>query len=41
MQYDLNLNSMVTVKRRAQCISSWIHWIFNLIQCEDTQTKLY
>lgn len=41
MQYDLNLNSMVTVKRRAQCISSWMHWIFNLIQCEDTQTKLY
>lgn len=41
MQYDLNLNSMVTVKRRAQCISSWIHWIFNLIQCEDTQIKLY
>lgn len=41
LQYDLNLNSMVTVKRRAQCISSWMHWIFNLIECEDKQTKLY
>lgn len=41
LQYDLNLNSMVTVKRRAQCISSWMHWIFNLIDCEDKQTKLY
>ena len=41
LQYDLNLNSMVTVKRRAQCISSWMHWIFNLIDCEDKQTKLF
>ena len=42
LQYDLNLNSMVTIKRRAGCISSWMHWIFNLINAEDTkQTKLY
>ena len=42
LQYDLNLNSMVTIKRRAGCISSWMHWIFNLINVEDTkQTKLY
>lgn len=31
LQYDLNLNSMVTIKRRAQCISSWMHWIFRLM----------
>ena len=37
LQYDLNLNSMVTIKRRAGCISSWMHWIFNLINCEITQ----
>ena len=42
LKYDLNLNSMVTIKRRAGCISSWMHWIFNLINDEDTkQTKLY
>ena len=42
LQYDLNLNSMVTIKRRAGCISSWMHWIFNLFDCEDTtQSKLY
>ena len=42
LQYDLNLNSMVTIKRRAGCISSWMHWIFNLINAEDiNQTKLF
>ena len=42
LQYDLNLNSMVTIKRRAGCISSWMHWIFNLINYEITrQSKLY
>ena len=41
LQYDLNLNSMVTIKRRAQCVSSWMHWIFDLINAEDiNQTKL-
>ena len=42
LQYDLNLKSMVTIKRRAQCISSWMHWIFDLINAEDiNQTKLF
>lgn len=42
LQYDLNLNSMVTIKRRAQCISSWMHWIFNLIKDDNTkQIKLF
>lgn len=42
LKYDLNLNSMVTIKRRAGCISSWMHWIFNLINYEDSkQTKLF
>lgn len=36
LEYDLNLNSMVTIKRRAQCISSWMNWIFNLINEKDT-----
>lgn len=41
LQYDLNLNSMVTIKRRAGCISSWMHWIFDLINEGDAnQTKL-
>lgn len=41
LQYDLNLNSMVTIKRRAQCISSWMHWIFNLMNVvESKQTTL-
>lgn len=31
LQYDLNLNSMVTIKRRAGCVSSWMHWIFRLM----------
>lgn len=31
LQYDLNLNSMVTIKRRASCVSSWMHWIFRLM----------
>lgn len=31
LQYDLNLNSMVTITRRAGCISSWMHWIFRLM----------
>lgn len=34
LQYDLNLNSMVTIKRRAQCISSWMQWIFRLTDIE-------
>ncbi|WP_405316001.1 hypothetical protein [Methanobrevibacter sp.] len=29
--YDLNLNSDVTLKRRAGCVSSWMHWIFKLM----------
>lgn len=37
LQYDLNLNSMVTIKRRAGCISSWMHWIFNLIKNDNTK----
>ena len=41
LQYDLNLNSMVTINRRAQCISSWMHWIFNLMNDGPKQTKLY
>lgn len=42
LKYDLNLNSMVTIERRAGCISSWMHWIFNLINDENTiQSKLY
>ena len=42
LQYDLNLNSMVTIKRRAGCISSWMHWIFDLIKDGNTkQTKLF
>ena len=32
LQYDLNLKSMVTIERRAQCISSWMHWIFRLME---------
>lgn len=41
LQYDLNLNSMVTINRRAQCISSWMHWIFNLMNvAESKQTTL-
>ena len=39
LQYDLNLNSMVTIKRRAGCISSWMHWIFNLINENASQSK--
>ena len=31
LQYDLNLNSMVTIERRAGCVSSWMHWIFRLM----------
>ena len=34
LQYDLNLKSMVTIERRAQCISSWMHWIFRLMNIE-------
>ena len=34
LQYDLNLKSMVTIERRAQCISSWMHWIFRLMDIE-------
>lgn len=34
LQYDLNLKSMVTIERRAQCISSWMHWIFRLMGIE-------
>jgi len=34
LQYDLNLKSMVTIKRRAQCISSWMHWIFRLMDID-------
>ena len=30
-QYDLKLNSEVTLKRRAGCVSSWMHWIFKLM----------
>lgn len=42
LQYDLNLKSMVTIKRRAQCISSWMHWIFDLIKDDNTkQAKLF
>lgn len=42
LQYDLNLNSMVTIERRAGCISSWMHWIFNLMNFNDSkQMKLY
>lgn len=37
LQYDLNLNSMVTIKRRAQCISSWMHWIFNLMNGDESK----
>ena len=41
LQYDLNLNSMVTIKRRAGCISSWMHWIFNLMNIDKSnQTRL-
>ena len=29
--YDLNLNSEVTIRRRAQCVSSWMHWMFKLM----------
>ena len=31
LNYDLNLKSMVTIERRAGCVSSWMHWIFNLM----------
>lgn len=31
LQYDLNMDSMVTIKRRASCVSSWMHWIFRLM----------
>lgn len=31
LQYDLNLGSMVTIERRASCVSSWMHWIFRLM----------
>lgn len=31
LQYDLNMDSMVTIKRRAGCVSSWMHWIFRLM----------
>lgn len=34
LQYDLNLNSMVTIKRRASCVSSWMHWIFRLMRID-------
>lgn len=30
-QYDLKLNSEVTLRRRAGCVSSWMHWIFKLM----------
>lgn len=41
LQYDLNLNSMVTIKRRSQCISSWMHWIFDLMNSDNSnQTRL-
>ena len=41
LKYDLNLNSMVTIRRRANCVSSWMRWIFNLINGKDTkQIKL-
>ena len=30
-QYDLKLNSDVTIKRRSSCVSSWMHWIFKLM----------
>ena len=36
LKYDLNLKSMVTIERRAGCISSWMHWIFKLINSENT-----
>ena len=36
LQYDLNLNSMVTIERRAGCISSWMHWIFNLMSIDES-----
>lgn len=42
LQYDLNLNSMVTIERRAGCISSWMHWIFNLMNGDESmQTTLF
>ena len=42
LQYDLNMKSMVTIKRRAQCISSWMHWIFNLMNGDESkQTTLF
>ena len=31
LQYDLNMGSMVTINRRASCVSSWMHWIFRLM----------
>lgn len=31
LRYDLNLGSMVTIERRASCVSSWMHWIFRLM----------
>ena len=31
LQYDLNMDSMVTINRRAGCVSSWMHWIFRLM----------
>lgn len=31
LQYDLNMDSMVTIKRRASCVSSWMHWVFRLM----------
>lgn len=42
LKYDLNLKSMVTIKRRAGCVSSWMHWIFNLMDYKNTgQSNLY
>lgn len=41
LKYDLNLNSMVTIKRRGSCVSNWMHWIFNLMNVvESKQTTL-
>ncbi|WP_406534219.1 hypothetical protein [Methanobrevibacter sp.] len=36
LEYDLNLKSMVTIERRAGCISSWMHWIFNLMDFDKS-----
>lgn len=37
LNYDLNLNSSVTIKRRASCVSSWMHWIFDLMNFDETE----